>query len=295
MDPTNPSRPQHPPRKCPLPIPAIALRCPTCAYDLTGLTEPRCPECGNRFDLDDIVGLALDDNAPVREAVLRLTFGDLAGSLAGPICGLAGTIGVTLTSAVGVLAQRHLDAALGREPTPDDFARLYDTLAAARPSLIAIPRPPRTLGADFTFPDTDLRCRRCRAPLIDVRDLRCPRCSVVLDPAALLPRDTLVAVTREFRQRQPLAILLARTTLENDGVPNASSAGDGTLRTIAGISAATLSVPRSYYFDAVALLIERRAAAESSETPGDDWPCPACGESVPATFDLCWNCGRPRA
>jgi hypothetical protein len=24
-----------------------------------------------------------------------------------------------------------------------------------------------------------------------------------------------------------------------------------------------------------------------------DWRCPSCAESVPATFDLCWNCGRP--
>ena len=24
-----------------------------------------------------------------------------------------------------------------------------------------------------------------------------------------------------------------------------------------------------------------------------DWCCPSCAESVPATFDMCWNCGRP--
>lgn len=27
------------------------VRCPLCDYDLRGLTEPRCPECGYRFDL----------------------------------------------------------------------------------------------------------------------------------------------------------------------------------------------------------------------------------------------------
>ena len=26
---------------------------------------------------------------------------------------------------------------------------------------------------------------------------------------------------------------------------------------------------------------------------GDDWSCPACRESNPAAFDLCWKCGRP--
>ena len=24
-----------------------------------------------------------------------------------------------------------------------------------------------------------------------------------------------------------------------------------------------------------------------------DWRCPSCAESVPTTFDMCWNCGRP--
>jgi hypothetical protein len=32
-----------------------ALVCPTCGYNLTGLTEPRCPECGSRFTLDELL------------------------------------------------------------------------------------------------------------------------------------------------------------------------------------------------------------------------------------------------
>ena len=27
------------------------LACPTCGYDLTALTAPRCPECGQRFEI----------------------------------------------------------------------------------------------------------------------------------------------------------------------------------------------------------------------------------------------------
>src|SRR5687768_18578285 len=30
------------------------LRCPLCDYDLRGLTEPRCPECGYAFDWADL-------------------------------------------------------------------------------------------------------------------------------------------------------------------------------------------------------------------------------------------------
>ena len=30
------------------------LHCPRCGYNLTGLTQPRCPECGVEFDWDDV-------------------------------------------------------------------------------------------------------------------------------------------------------------------------------------------------------------------------------------------------
>jgi hypothetical protein len=36
--------------------PAIAVVCPTCGYNLSGLSEARCPECGSRFTLDELLG-----------------------------------------------------------------------------------------------------------------------------------------------------------------------------------------------------------------------------------------------
>lgn len=31
-----------------------AIACPTCGYNLTGLSESRCPECGGKFTLDEL-------------------------------------------------------------------------------------------------------------------------------------------------------------------------------------------------------------------------------------------------
>jgi len=46
------------------------LACPNCGYDLRGLSEARCPECGRRYTLDQIVNLALgiDDLADILHA-----------------------------------------------------------------------------------------------------------------------------------------------------------------------------------------------------------------------------------
>lgn len=41
------------------------------------------------------------------------------------------------------------------------------------------------------------------------------------------------------------------------------------------------------YAEAAALIDEFQKAPPVT---GEDWTCPECKESVPATFDSCWNC-----
>ena len=47
-----------PPRPIPaageVPPPHEAVNCPLCGYDLRGLVDPRCPECGYRFVWADL-------------------------------------------------------------------------------------------------------------------------------------------------------------------------------------------------------------------------------------------------
>src|SRR4051794_5727084 len=35
--------------------PSEAIVCPRCGYNLTGLTEARCPECGTQYTLDELI------------------------------------------------------------------------------------------------------------------------------------------------------------------------------------------------------------------------------------------------
>lgn len=44
----DPPPPANPPQ-------SEGLFCPNCEYDLTGLTEPRCPECGEPFDREELI------------------------------------------------------------------------------------------------------------------------------------------------------------------------------------------------------------------------------------------------
>lgn len=37
------------------PLPPMSVPCPQCGYDLRGLSEARCPECGTRFTLEQLV------------------------------------------------------------------------------------------------------------------------------------------------------------------------------------------------------------------------------------------------
>lgn len=62
------------------PSSSTVLRCPACDYNLTGLPQNRCPECGNEFDPHELASLL--GSAPpmrIREMFLRLVW--LPGSI----------------------------------------------------------------------------------------------------------------------------------------------------------------------------------------------------------------------
>jgi DNA-directed RNA polymerase subunit RPC12/RpoP len=42
-----------------------AVACPTCGYNMTGLTEPRCPECGSKFTLDELMAAQVHEAGDV--------------------------------------------------------------------------------------------------------------------------------------------------------------------------------------------------------------------------------------
>lgn len=49
--------------------------CPSCDYNLTGLTARRCPECGDPFTLQDARMRGFETSEPMKEFARRLTWG----------------------------------------------------------------------------------------------------------------------------------------------------------------------------------------------------------------------------
>lgn len=288
--------PDPTPVHCAFPVPPIGLGCPHCRYDLTGLTETRCPECGEAFDLDALFDTGVRLNGAVRLAMLRNMLGEKFGAVERSAGALALRTGTTIMSAIGILAQDYLDQTLDREPSPGNFQCFYDEIAKIDRLLAPLPRPPRRAD-EFDCPDTDYPCANCGKLLIDVRKWTCSHCGRAVAPADLLPGHTLIALNREIGRNQTLPVLLMRTALESEGIPNdAQSSAGSAMSTIGGVELSALRVARSYTFDALAFLAEVREqyGTDDDEENANDWTCDACGEQAPGNFELCWNCSAPR-
>lgn len=84
------------------------LSCPKCEYDLFGIPEVRCPECGFRYDRSALISMAVSAEwtrwAAAREIIVKAT---IAGAVVIPIvCNRLGigALGLWLISSVACVA-----------------------------------------------------------------------------------------------------------------------------------------------------------------------------------------------
>ena len=88
-----------------------------------------------------------------------------------------------------------------------------------------------------------------------------------------------------FRAENALIAEHMRFVLSVAGIPSAVIQGDP-LR----LGAALVDV----YVQARDLSEALNVIVRPSNVPNGDWNCRRCGETVPASFDSCWNCGEHR-
>jgi len=145
-------------------------------------------------------------------------------------------------------------------------------------------------------PDLGLRCQKCGYNLAGLPEHRCPECGSPFNLDDHIPKGDfppVIFLGKEVRLTPEVMEILKRARIPYiDRVGPAES-----LYGIGGLthSRTRLSVPRGQYFEVIHLLRQHEFHGELPAEPGPpppDWTCPACGESNPGTFELCWNCSQ---
>jgi hypothetical protein len=251
-----------------LPIPDWGLRCPHCAAPLAGLEAYCCRQCGQRFNILQVLG----QHRPIPDIGLTC-----------PQCDYLLT---------GLMNQRCPEC--GTEFRVREMLEDTSPLGTVAPSTLAEPpdhhikkREPTYTGFERPLPDFGLYCSDCDRPLAGANDDTCPHCQHPFDLLALMRGrdwvDISPYVPKEMR-------MLTNATLYGAQVPYLiDNAG---LRTAYGADlpfvSRRLRVPREFFWDALAALAS--VSFDKATGPPGEWQCPTCGEAVPADFDICWNC-----
>ncbi|MFQ5425296.1 MAG: hypothetical protein ACE5F9_15125, partial [Phycisphaerae bacterium] len=144
-------------------------------------------------------------------------------------------------------------------------------------------------------PDLGLRCLKCGYNLAGLPTHRCPECGRPFQIDEHIPRGDFPLVIFDSHP-VPVTPEVAEL-LRNARIPFMDE--DSPANRLYGIAGATdrrrhLTVPRDTYFEVIDLLRRHALGQPLPATPEQDrpdWTCPACTESNPGTFEVCWNCG----
>jgi hypothetical protein len=156
-------------------------------------------------------------------------------------------------------------------------------------------RPPRFTGAERPLPDFGLACRACGRALCGAAADECPHCRRSFRIDDYLPPRGWVTVGAELCGEVPLPVV--EIALGTERVPHVHQLGLSPAELLTGPRAlgTPLLVPREFYLEVRWWIGELRRELEAARRePRADWTCAACGEQVPGTFDVCWNCQAQR-
>ena len=148
-------------------------------------------------------------------------------------------------------------------------------------------RRPTFTGRERPLPDFGLTCDHCEEPLAGAVANACPACGQDFDLAAIVPKGGWVNIG-DF---VPASVaVVAKTLLYDAEIPYLvdNSAVD---EVVGSFKSSRLRVPREFFFDALNVLA---TSVEAGPDMREDWTCPSCNESVPAGFEVCWNCNAAR-
>ena len=253
-----------------LPIPDWGLRCPHCDAPLAGLEAYRCGQCGQSFNILQVVG----QHRPIPDIGLTCPQCDyLLRGLINQRCPECGTEFRVREMIEGTSVQVTVISSTLADP-PDHHIKKREATYT---------------GRERPLPDFGLVCSNCEKPLAGATTDDCPHCQQPFDlPALIRDRDWVDIspyIHKEMRMLANPTLYGAQVPYLMDNAGFAAAYGSDLLFT-----SRRVRVPREFFFDALAAL----ASTRFDETGGQagEWRCSTCGEAVPADFDICWNCNE---
>ncbi|MCB9865531.1 MAG: hypothetical protein H6816_02700 [Phycisphaerales bacterium] len=171
------------------------------------------------------------------------------------------------------------------------WAQLRDL--PGHPEMSVFPdREPRIRHVDALDSEFEFECPKCKYNLTGVSGEYCPECGI-----ALAYEPVTVFTAAELSLVWAAALVLDRAAISNLIVT-------GSYDPVVGLfsrrsSLPHVMVPFKFIHDAIQLL--EAEFGEREFKPGQrpnvqrphlpDWTCPACSESNPGGFEVCWQCG----
>jgi hypothetical protein len=152
-------------------------------------------------------------------------------------------------------------------------------------------RDPRFTGDELPVPDFGLACGECGQPLAGATLHKCPHCDTPFDLLDLRPEGDWFRLDTVFGG--PISSQFIGPILAGEYIPyNVQREPSHGMLPLDE----QLMVPSEFYFDVLWLIEHELAQMPRLETrdPRISWRCAHCREENPDTFDVCWNCSRPR-
>jgi rubrerythrin len=253
-----------------LPVPDWGLGCEHCGTALAGMPEHRCSQCGEPFNVRQLVGRM----RPIPDLGLHC-----------PECGYAlqGLSRERCPECGETFSVRDMleESFVPDHPIEEDTSQPGDHHLRRRDPVFD--------GRERPLPDFGLLCAECDAPLTGAQDDACPQCDAPFDLQALITGGDWVVIDDYVPEEiasmaQGLLYGAQVPYVEDNARLNALYSG------LSPFVPTRLRVPRAFFFDALHVLAE--ANQPSTVEAHGEWVCPACGEDVPAGFEVCWSCGR---
>ena len=172
--------------------------------------------------------------------------------------------------------------------------------AASREAVVASYNPAMFDPHALPVPDLGFVCRKCKYPLANLAEHRCPECGRAFTLEEYIPdgpTPLLIAGGEQVRATAGVVELLRTYQIPYVEHTGPFEAMLGSIRLARREHGPPIGVPRDRYLEAIDLIRRQKLGEPMPEPPapptGEDWTCAHCGEINPSNFDVCWNCDTP--